>query len=675
MQNRVITSHSDGVIRVRDWNTLAVLELYQGHSDVVSALCLDTAFSLYSTGFDGTIKKWNMATRKVAFSYENRGNSVNALAASEGILLVGLRGGGIISYNIHDASALDTISFNTKPVSSLLSLNGSFYGAGLDGLLVKFREFSQTNTYIVYNSETESLRSLEFDGRNLIVLLGESNAVFFSNDQIVKTAELQTSLVCIAATNDFLLGGSRSGAVFSWNIETFELEFELKDHVAQVNFILVVGQRLFSASDDKTIIEWSLDDRVTVNTYQRLSANALGHLGPINSLSYSYGTLFSAGADLSVRRWNIQTGRHEDVYFGFSKAVTTVLFHNGSVFAGSEDFAVLMFRPSFNDLSQASTSSRTIISKSEIRRRRIVQRSQSIGSSNSSLLSIIIGLVVSIIFAASFIFLFVYWKSGTRKQVPDISTSFGVDSNTTVTDLRTIVNSVMGISKHAAFLVENSAFAKVKKIATGGGGELFLAKVMDPGLRKKLPENVIQKVLFGKNNKISEEAFYQEVGIMILLSSFPNFCQIVGYTENPLSMILKHYTHGSLDDWLGKNNYGTKIILKILKETALALSIMHSHYLAHCDLKPQNILVEVHNGLPSCYLTDFGITQILSEKIIATKAFHVINLRGLSTHYAAPEALRSFRTKNYTLIDFKAYDIYSFGCSAYEVLTKNMPWA
>jgi serine/threonine protein kinase len=196
---------------------------------------------------------------------------------------------------------------------------------------------------------------------------------------------------------------------------------------------------------------------------------------------------------------------------------------------------------------------------------------------------------------------------------------------------------------------------------------------MDPGLRKKLPEIVVQKIVFVKS-KINEEAFYQEVGIMILLSSFPYFCKIIGYTENPLSMILKNYPDGSLSAWLGMKKYGTKIIIKILKETALALSIMHSYYLAHCDLKPQNILVELENGVPSCFLTDFGITQILSEKIIATKAFHVINLRGLSTHYAAPEAFRNFRAKKHVRVDFKAYDIYSFGCIAYEVLARNTPW-
>ncbi|KAI3655220.1 hypothetical protein MP638_007007, partial [Amoeboaphelidium occidentale] len=172
-------------------------------------------------------------------------------------------------------------------------------------------------------------------------------------------------------------------------------------------------------------------------------------------------------------------------------------------------------------------------------------------------------------------------KSKKILSPPESSTTkVGTVSTQTIKDLQTVVNSVMGISKHAAYLIENSSLAKVKKIASGGGGEIFLAKVMDPLLRKKHGETAVQKIVLVKS-KLNEEAFYQEVGIMILLSPFPNFCKIIGYTENPLSMILKNYHHGSLDGWLRKNKCGTRIGLKILNETACALHVMHSHYLAH----------------------------------------------------------------------------------------------
>ncbi|KAI3655344.1 hypothetical protein MP638_002327, partial [Amoeboaphelidium occidentale] len=230
-----------------------------------------------------------------------------------------------------------------------------------------------------------------------------------------------------------------------------------------------------------------------------------------------------------------------------------------------------------------------------------------------------------------------------------------------------------GIAKHAAYLIENSVLAKIKSLAVGGGGELFLAKTMDSNLRKKYGEIVVQKIVFA-SNKTMEEAFYQEVGIMIMLNSFPHFCTIIGYTERPLSIILKYYPDSSLFQWLRKNQYSLNFASKIVKEISEAVRVMHSHYLAHCDLKTQNVLVEVQNGVPSCFLADFGITQVLSEKIIATKAFHVINLRGLSVPYAAPEAFENFRSKSYVGADFKKYDIYSLACVIYEILSRKSPW-
>jgi serine/threonine protein kinase len=264
-------------------------------------------------------------------------------------------------------------------------------------------------------------------------------------------------------------------------------------------------------------------------------------------------------------------------------------------------------------------------------------------------------------------------KNKSKVQVPVNSTGLSLETKYENTDLNTVINSVMGISKHAAYLLENSTLARVKKIAAGGGGEIFLAKFMDPALRKKNGENVIQKLVLITNNS-AETAFFQEVGIMIMLSTFPNFCKIIGYTENPPSLILQYYPDGSLSDWIYKNRYSTRVAIKIMKEISSAINLMHSHYLAHCDLKPQNVLVKNDNGVPNCYLTDFGITQIISENIVATKSFQVMNLRGLSVQYAAPEAFRNFRSKKYTSVDFKMYDIYSFSCVLFEVFARRVPW-
>ncbi|KAI3656425.1 hypothetical protein MP638_003450, partial [Amoeboaphelidium occidentale] len=676
---KLYTGQGNGLISARRIDTLSVSQTFYGHQDTILSLYLDETVTLYSASFDGSTKKWNTDTGKLAFSFESRSASVTSLTLNQNQLFVGLKSGRVVCYDTGNGMFLNSLKYHTESVSSLITFNNSIYSSGFDGTILKFSTQSSENVSTVFRSDHEPLKDLSRGFSFWITLQGDSKIVFIpmnSNSELVKIIDFQMPLVCVAATDSVLLAGSKSGIIYARGIKTLQPVFELKGHVSAVNNLLVVDNRLFSASEDKTIIEWSLEDQVTRKTYKRLSASALGHLGPVNSLSYCSDTLFSAGSDLTVRRWNTKAAKHDDVYFGFTKSVTIVVCYNGSVFAGSEDFSVLLFNPSLRQSQDATVKSSTTIMKRNTNQKRIIRLKNAVGSTiNVTQVLVSVSIVLAVIIMVILGYGFLKKRPKKITSPPATITSVqGTMSTQTIFDLETVVNSVMGISKHAAYLIDNSVLAKVKKIAAGGGGELFLAKVMDPVLKKKIPETVVQKIVFVKN-KVNEEAFYQEVGIMILLNTFPYFCQIIGYTENPLSMVLKNYPDGSLYDWASKNHYGTKIILKILKETASALSVMHSHYLAHCDLKPQNILVAVSNDVPTCFLTDFGITQILSEKIIATKAFHVINLRGLSTHYAAPEALRNFRAKNYVKVEFKAYDIYSFGCLAYEVVTRKTPWS
>jgi hypothetical protein len=42
----------------------------------------------------------------------------------------------------------------------------------------------------------------------------------------------------------------------------------------------------------------------------------------------------------------------------------------------------------------------------------------------------------------------------------------------------------------------------------------------------------------------------------------------------------------------------------------------------------------VKDGMTSCFMTHFGITHVLSERIIASKMFNTVSMRGLFVHYA-----------------------------------------
>jgi serine/threonine protein kinase len=248
------------------------------------------------------------------------------------------------------------------------------------------------------------------------------------------------------------------------------------------------------------------------------------------------------------------------------------------------------------------------------------------------------------------------------------------EATNTNTMLRTLVPTTMGLSMHAQLEINPVYISRGSLLAKGGGGYLYKAKLIGQGLIALHGENVVQK-LVTVSGRSARESFDQEVAIMAMLSTFPHFCKLVGYTLNPLSMILKYYPSGSLDAWITRHTYGKRVALQLVYEISKAVFIMHSNFLAHCDLKTQNVLVESKDGDIHAYVTDFGITQVLSEKILAAKLFSVINLRGLSVRFASPEAFRAFKTKDYTKSDFKMYDIYSLACVMVELLTRKLPWS
>ncbi|KAI3656740.1 hypothetical protein MP638_007389, partial [Amoeboaphelidium occidentale] len=261
-----------------------------------------------------------------------------------------------------------------------------------------------------------------------------------------------------------------------------------------------------------------------------------------------------------------------------------VICYNGSVFSGSEDFSVLMYSPSFVQNANTLATTSTLTQTRRNVRTRIAIKLGSEGSERSP--SVFIIGVLAAVFVLLTVMMIVYLRRSSKAEMKRNAEILGssVGSSEITINLETI------------------------------------------------------KIVFIKNVK-SEEAFYQEVGIMIMLSTFPNFCRLIGYTVRPASMILQYYPGGSLQTWITENIVSRNVLLKLSKEITPALKILHSFYLAHCDIKSQNVLIEVENNIPTCYLTDFGVSQVLSDMIIASREFNVINLKGFSVHYAAQKHL------------------------------------
>jgi serine/threonine protein kinase len=102
----------------------------------------------------------------------------------------------------------------------------------------------------------------------------------------------------------------------------------------------------------------------------------------------------------------------------------------------------------------------------------------------------------------------------------------------------------------------------------------------------------------------------------------------------------------------------------ILAQVAQALEFVHQNNIVHCDIKPENVLI---NKRAQIRLIDFSIAQTKRtwiEKVIGS----FIHGRSTGTPlYISPEQIKGTR------VDYRA-DIYSFGVLMYELLTKRPPF-
>lgn len=145
--------------------------------------------------------------------------------------------------------------------------------------------------------------------------------------------------------------------------------------------------------------------------------------------------------------------------------------------------------------------------------------------------------------------------------------------------------------------------------------------------------------------------------------SHPNIIEIfdVGEDDGTPYIVMEHVHGQTLKEIIADEGpFGPDDVAALVDQVAAALDYAHERGTIHRDIKPQNILVEA-DGLAR--VVDFGIAKSLTDSDLTAVG------SALGTgDYISPEQASG-------LMATPASDVYSLGVVAFEMLTKELPFA
>ncbi|MGV9411598.1 protein kinase domain-containing protein [Nocardia sp. NPDC003693] len=207
-----------------------------------------------------------------------------------------------------------------------------------------------------------------------------------------------------------------------------------------------------------------------------------------------------------------------------------------------------------------------------------------------------------------------------------------------------------------------AGFTIERLLGAGGMGAVYLAE--HPRLERRVALKVLATT-FTADAK-ARSAFTREANLAAGLDH-PNIVPVYDRSEldDPaLWLAMRHIDGGDAAALLEPHPHGLAPAraVRLITDAAHALDYAHARGVLHRDVKPANLLIE-HNRRHGerAVLTDFGIARTLDD---------TVTLSGIAATfaYAAPERFGD------TPADHRA-DIYSLGCTLFQLLTGRQPFA
>lgn len=202
----------------------------------------------------------------------------------------------------------------------------------------------------------------------------------------------------------------------------------------------------------------------------------------------------------------------------------------------------------------------------------------------------------------------------------------------------------------------NDRYEIIRPVGSGGMAEVFLAH--DNLLDRNVAVKMLRDQFLADKDLLEQFRREAKSAARLIHPYIINIYDVV--SEGDVQYIIMEYVEGvTLKDYLKEHKLPLNAVLEIAVRLADALKHAHSKNIIHCDIKPQNILID-KNLNPK--ITDFGIAKMISNQTtVYTSA-----VMG-SVHYISPEQAVGGKIT-------ASSDVYSLGVVLFEMLTGTVPF-
>ena len=200
----------------------------------------------------------------------------------------------------------------------------------------------------------------------------------------------------------------------------------------------------------------------------------------------------------------------------------------------------------------------------------------------------------------------------------------------------------------------------LERLGEGGHGVVYEAEQLEPVRRR-----VALKIIRVGMDTLSIISRFEMERQALALMDHPNIARVLdaGATANGRPFFVMQMVTGTrITDFCDEHQLDLPARLRLFISVCMAIQHAHQKGIIHCDIKPSNVLVSLHDGVPVPKVIDFGIAK-------ATEGDHPGISAAASTPFIGTPAYMSPEQVDGDGLDVDTRsDIYSLGVLLYELL-------